>query len=70
MTQTRAWAKGQKIMNPPPMLSLYVMCEKFRCLPDSGGFYDQSPEVCEKFQIINGIINEEEERKNKKSKKK
>jgi hypothetical protein len=42
------------------------MCKEFNCLPDSGGWYDQSPDICEKFEIITKIISEEESKKNKK----
>jgi len=65
ITKTRAWARGHRVINPPPELSLYVRCKNFSCLPDSGGWYDQSPHVCTTFSLIYLIESEEEAKKNK-----
>jgi len=66
VTKTRAWARGGQILNPPPELSLYVRCREFNCLPDAGGWYDQSPYVCTVFSLIKSIEAEEENKKSKK----
>jgi hypothetical protein len=67
-TKARAWAKGNPVLSPPPELSLFSMCKEFNCLPYSGGWYDQDPEICAAFQLISGIIAEEENKKAKKKK--
>ena len=66
ISKVRAWAKGNKVLNCPPELSVYAMCKEFNCLPDSGGWYDQNPYVCEIFGIISQIVAEEENKKHKK----
>jgi len=54
------------VINPPPELSLYSKCKEFHCLPDAGGWYDQSHHVCKTFSIISAIEAEEQAKKNKK----
>jgi hypothetical protein len=66
MTKTRAWANGHSVANPPPELSLYSMCKEFHCLPDSGGWNDQDPQICASFKLISGIVAEEENKRAKK----
>jgi hypothetical protein len=66
ISQVRAWAKGNPVISPLPELSLFATCKANNCLPDAGGWYDQSPEVCEMFTIFNSIVSEEEAKKNKK----
>jgi len=66
ITKTRAWARGNSVINPPPELSLYSKCKEFHCLPDAGGWYDQSHHVCKTFSIISAIEAEEQAKKNKK----
>lgn len=61
----RSWAKGNTILSPPPELLLYINCERFNVLPDSGGWYDQTPEVCFAFSLIGSIIEEEKVRREK-----
>lgn len=51
------------VPEPPPELLLYINCEKFQCLPEFGGWYEQSPEICFAFSLITSIINEEEGKK-------
>ena len=63
---TRAWARGNKIVNPPSELSLFIMCKEFQCLPYSGGWYDQDPDICKAFALISNVISEEESKKAKK----
>ena len=50
------------------MLSLFAMCDRFHCLPNKGGWYDQSPEICRGFSIIHSIVSDEENKRNKKPK--
>jgi len=66
-TKTRAWARGQKILNPPPELVLYINCKNWNCLPDKGGWYDQNPYVCDIFSFIDDIVSQEESKRAKKS---
>ena len=64
--QARLFAKGQKIANPDPRLAIYVDCHTWNTLPQSGGWYDQDPEICEAFTVIENEINKtnnEEKRK-------
>ena len=65
-TTTRAWARGHMIVNPPSELSLFIMCQEFHCLPHSGGWYDQDPDICQAFALISNVISEEEAKKAKK----
>lgn len=62
------------MFNPMPELLLFMACKDFNCLPNAGGWYDQSPEVCESFMIIQNAVNEEKnaeiEKQNRKNKRK
>jgi hypothetical protein len=53
-----------------PELLLYIQCDKFHCLPNAGGWYDQKPELCDAFTVIMGIISDEENKKTKKANRK
>lgn len=64
----RDWAKGHRIINPPPELSLFIMCKEFACLPDSGGWRDQDPDICQAFAVISNVVAEEENKKAKSKK--
>lgn len=55
--QARRFAKGQRIANPDPRLAIYVDCKTWNCLPQAGGWYDQDPEICEAFTVIENEIN-------------
>jgi len=55
--QARLFAKGQKIANPDPRLAIYVDCHTWNCLPQGGGWYDQDPEICEAFTVIENEVN-------------
>jgi hypothetical protein len=55
-------------LNPPPELLLYIRCKNWGILPDSGGWYDQNPYVCEVFGMVDNIVAEEENRKMDKAK--
>lgn len=46
------WAKGLRIVNPQPVLILYSLCKEFKTLPESGGLYNQAPELLSAFSII------------------
>ncbi len=70
VSQTKAWAKGRQIHNPKPELLLYIACKKFHCLPNAGGWYDQSTEVCENFMIIGNAIEEAKHEENRRNNKK
>jgi hypothetical protein len=37
-------------------LRLYGLCEQFKCLPASGGIYDQDPMLLEEWLIISGEV--------------
>jgi hypothetical protein len=65
-TTARAWARGNQIVDPPSELSLFIACKEFQCLPHSGGWYDQDPDICQAFMLISGVISEEESKKAKK----
>jgi len=38
-------------------LAIYVDCKEWNCLPNAGGWYDQDPEICESFTVIQNEIN-------------
>lgn len=65
----RDWAKGFQVINPPPSLSLFIMCKEFQCLPNTGGWYDQDPDICTAFEVISNVISEVEHDKAKQAKK-
>jgi hypothetical protein len=67
-TTARAWARGNQIVDPPSELSLFIMCREFNCLPYSGGWYDQDPDICNSFSVIYNVISEEENKKAKNKK--
>jgi len=62
------WARGHRIINPQPVLILYSLCKEFRTLPESGGLYNQAPELLSLFSIIADEVHKAEEEKIKQSK--
>jgi len=38
-------------------LAIYVDCKTWKCLPQAGGLYDQSPELLEAFTVIENEVN-------------
>ena len=66
--QASRYARGYKIVSPDldERLALYIKCKEWNVLPEKGGWYDQSPEVTEAFDIIAYQIHEEERKEQKK----
>jgi len=38
-------------------LAIYVRCKEWQVLPDKGGWFDQNPDICEAFSIMDDEIN-------------
>jgi hypothetical protein len=39
-------------------IQVYLMCEKFHCLPFEGGYFDQPARWIEAFELIQSIIDQ------------
>jgi hypothetical protein len=39
------------------VLEIYELCNRYHCLPESGGLFDQDPELMSKFRIIDAAMN-------------
>lgn len=68
--QARIWARGQTIANPDPRLAIYVKCKEWGVLPDSGGLFDQDPELMDAFDIISNEVAKVERQKQREQERK
>lgn len=34
------------------ILEMWELCNRYRCLPEAGGLFDQDPEIMAKFSVI------------------
>lgn len=59
------WARGHRLVNPQPVLILYSLCKEFKTLPESGGLYNQAPELLSAFSIIVEEVHKAEDEKAK-----
>lgn len=38
------------------ILQVYSFCNRYRCLPEAGGLYDQDADLMEKFAVIDQVM--------------
>lgn len=48
-------ARGDGV--PPPDLLLAMNCERWNCLPDAGGYFDQQYDVMYRMNICSNVYN-------------
>lgn len=64
-SQARQLGSGKPVSDPDPIVLLYTRCKEFNCLPDSGGYLDQDPEILFYFNQIQSTIADEEVKQSK-----
>jgi hypothetical protein len=37
-------------------MEIYELCNRYRCLPEAGGLFDQDAELLDKFKILDKIM--------------
>ena len=43
------------------------LCERFHCLPNAGGLFDQDPQIVNKLAAVSSVLDEVDERESKKN---
>lgn len=57
ITGKAKWATASDLR----VLETYELCNRYHCLPESGGLFDQDPELMLKFRIIDSVMAKKED---------